>query len=497
MTAPAGQQTPPRDYGGWRRSRQLGLLGLGPGATFTLLAAAGVLALAATARPGLLAWLAPPAVAAAALTLIRPGGIPAAVLMARRARWSWGSAHGWARYRAQVVRAHAPAFPMPGVLAPCTLLDAEDGHGMRYGLVTDTRTATLTAAIRVVPAGQWLADQDAADQWVASWGAWLAQLGYLPAVRHVTVHILTAPEPGTVLADQVSAGFATVAPGTATDIMREVTAMTPAVTARSDTLVAITLDPGRFATAPRTVAAAAAEAGQVLHALEYGLGHCGVTTCGKATAGELAAVIRAAWDPAAAGELARLSARGRHATTMTWADAVPVGADEQPDAIVHDSGVSVSWSWMEAPRQNVTSDVLARLIAPGPWPKRVAIQYRPYPAAAAARLLADEQTAAAFRVALRRRSGRDETARDMVDQARARQAAIEEAQGAGVVLIGLHVTVTVPAQADLPRARAVTEAAAEGSRIRLRLATFSQGAVFAATLPCGLALDELAARWPR
>ena len=156
----------------------------------------------------------------------------------------------------------------------------------------------------------------------------------------------------------------------------------------------------------------------------------------------------------------------------------------------------MSWAWNEAPRQNVTADVLARLVAPGRYPKRVSLQYRPFGAAEAVRVLEAEVNAAQFREVYRRRTGRDETARDSYDQARARQAAAEEAAGAGVCLVSMYVTVTVASEAELPRAAAETEAAAESSRIRLRRMTYSQAAGFAATLPCGICPPELARRMP-
>ena len=156
----------------------------------------------------------------------------------------------------------------------------------------------------------------------------------------------------------------------------------------------------------------------------------------------------------------------------------------------------MTWAWSQAPRQNVTADVLARLVAPGRYPKRVSLQYRPFRAAEATRVLQAEVSAAQFREVYRRRTGRDETARDSFDQARARQAAAEEAAGAGVGLISLYVTVTVTDPAELPRAVAETEAAAESSRIRLRRMAYSQAAGWAATLPLGVCPAELARRIP-
>ena len=182
--------------------------------------------------------------------------------------------------------------------------------------------------------------------------------------------------------------------------------------------------------------------------------------------------------------------------TLRWAEAGPFGAEEFPGHYRHDSGMSVTWAWHEPPRQNVASDVLARVVVPGPYPKRVSLQYRPFPAATAARVLESEVNAASFRAHYRHRTGRDETARDAYDQARARQAAAEEAAGAGVCLLSMFVTVTVTSESDLPNAVASIEAAAESSKIRLRRMTYSQAAGFAATLPCGICPADLARRMP-
>ena len=58
----------------------------------------------------------------------------------------------------------------------------------------------------------------------------------------------------------------------------------------------------------------------------------------------------------------------------------------------------------------------------------------------------------------------------------------------------MYVTVTVTDPAELPRAAAETEAAAESSRIRLRRMTYSQAAGWAATLPVGICPADLARR---
>ncbi|MCT9931664.1 hypothetical protein N5079_15730 [Planotetraspora sp. A-T 1434] len=470
------QPREPRTYGGWRRRRSMGLLGMGVGATFAVLAAVVTLLLATALSPRMLLYLLPPVLVVALLGLAPAGGTPLATVLLTRWRWWYGTRRGFTRFRS------GSRLELPGVLAATSLLSVPDGYGRPYGLVWDQRAGHLTATLRVVANSPWLADPDDADTWVACWGSWLASLGHVPALRWVSVTVQTAPEPGGQLADTVAAAIDPAAPASARAIVAQLVASAPAAAAHVETRVSLTFDPTASPPAPMTLELAVAEVSRTLDGLESALGSCGITVLGRATAAQIAAVVRGAFDPAVRGEVSRAQAGAR---TTGWADAVPLSAEELPGCYRHDSGVSVSWCWQEAPRQNVHSDVLARLIAPGPYLKRVTLQYRPLPAAAADRVLESEVTSAAFRQAYRHRLGRDETARDAFDQARARQAAREEAMGAGVCLVGMFVTVTVLDAADLPQAVAATEAAAESSKIRLRLLTGSQAAGFATTLPCG------------
>ena len=491
------QAQAPRDYGGWRRRRGIGLLGLGASGTLAVLGALLLLIIVAAADARAMLYVAPPVLGGVGLGLARADGEPLALVALRRARWRYASSRDYTRYRVAVVAEQSPAYRLPGVLAPLALLDAEDGCGGRYGIVLDRRVGLMTPTLRVIPASTWLASRADADAWVANWGGWLASLGYLPALRWVTVTIDTAPEPGSTLADAVAAAIDPAAPLAARQIMGQLVEAAPAAAADVDTWVSITFDPKASPSAPTELIDAAAEVGRLLPGLESALGTCGVTVLGRASPAEIAGAVRTAYDPAARGEVNRLLARAQAGQpALSWDEAGPVGAEEEPGCYRHDSGISVSWAWSEAPRQNVTADVLARLVAPGRYPKRVSLQYRPFGAAEAIRVLESEVNAAQFREVYRRRTGRDETARDNHDQARARQAAAEEAAGAGVCLVSMYVTVTVASEADLPRAAAETEAAAESSRIRLRRMTYSQAVGFAATLPCGICPPELARRMP-
>src|SRR5262249_2844406 len=159
----------------------------------------------------------------------------------------------------------------------------------------------------------------------------------------------------------------------------------------------------------------------------------------------------AAYDPAARGEVARLADGATVDGWLDWDTAGPIAAEERYDHYRHDSGWSISWAWHEAPRSTVHADVLSRVRAPGPDPKRVSLICRRFSAGEAARIVEREVNAAAFRDALRAAQKRDANARDRADKERALRAAREEAAGAGVGLMSMFVTVTVLDEDELGR----------------------------------------------
>lgn len=486
-----------RTYGGWRRARGMGLFGLGPLAS--AVAVGGVLAviLCASYSLSLAGIVAIPVALVIATTMARWDGVPLSHAIVERVRWASAVLHGYNTWIGGVVVEHPRAWQLPGVLAPTELVTAEDGLGGEYGLVWDRRAGTLTATLRCAATSTWLANRADADTWVANWGAWLASLGHLPAIRWVSVTIDTAPDPGSTLADHVGTRIDPSSPAAARQLMADLVRRSPAAAAEVDTRVSVTFDPAASPARPKDLPTAAAEFGLLLHGLGSALGACGVTVLGRASAAELAGIVRVAFDPAARGEVSRALQAGDPMRLLTWGNAGPVAAEESWDRYRHDTGISVTWAMHEAPRQAVHSDVLARLVAPGLFPKRVTLQYRPLSAGAAARTLESEVNAASFRAEVGRRQGRDATARDLADQDRARRAANEEAMGAGVCLVSMYATVTVTDEDHLPTAVADMEARAETAKLRMRRTYRSQAAAFATTLPCGICPPTLSRRWPR
>jgi hypothetical protein len=472
-----------RTYGGWRRARGMGLFGLGPAGTAAVPGCVMVPLCAAAASPALGAALALPAAVVALLTLLRVNDASVAALLARRFCWSWVVATGRTSFRGQLQ--HGGGWSLPPALSSMELLSVEEG---RFGLVWDLRTGRLTATLRCAAASTWLVDPDDADTWVLMWHAWLASLGYLPMVHAVAVTVDTAPEPGTTLEDAVIPRIEADAPADVRHLMRELVRRSPATSAGIETLVSITFDPATASPRLRSVPEIVSEIDRRITGLETSLTSCGLAVLGRATAEELAGIVRSAFDPSARGDVDRLIPAAAEDATVAppaWRDAGPVAAEEHWDRYMHDSGTSVSWAWSEPPTQPVSSGILSRLLSPGRFPRRVTLRYRTLPAGQSARLLESEVNAAAFRDAYRRAQKRDESARDVADRLRAQRAAAEEAQGAGVVHISLYATTTVTDPADLPAAITDVESRADQSKIRLRQLYGAQAAGFVATLPLG------------
>jgi hypothetical protein len=324
---------------------------------------------------------------------------------------------------------------------------------------------------------------------VASWGGFLADLGYQPLVRHVAVTVDTAPTGGSGLAAHVTTHLDPHAPRLARQVLTELVADTVtdtrARTAAVQVWLAVCLDPARATPKPADLLAACVEVGRWLPGLETQLAACGVAVQGRATLTWLTTAVRAAFDPATRPALT--------GAALGWVDAVPVAAREEWDLYRHDSGVSVSWALREAPRQAVDATVLAPLVAPGPYPRRLCWLYQPYPAEQAAAKVEAQVTAGQIRRAWAARTRRDETQRDRDDRDRALQAAREEAAGAGVGRFTLYTTTTVIDDAELSAAVADVEQRAGQARLRLRRLRGAQAAGFAAALGVGVDPDDLLA----
>ena len=106
----------PRDYGGWRLRRGIGLLGLGLGGTAAVLGALLVLVITAAASPAALLYVAPPLLVCGGAGLTRIGGEPLALAALRRARWRHAALAGLDPLPG---RRPPPRTPAPGGCPGC------------------------------------------------------------------------------------------------------------------------------------------------------------------------------------------------------------------------------------------------------------------------------------------------------------------------------------------------------------------------------------------
>ncbi len=499
----------PRTYGNWQRPRSPGLIPrLGIGGSVLLLVGVILVLLTAQTRGflvGLLVLLLFLLLLAPALYR-SPAGRNGWQVAAGQLGWAYGSARGQNIYQAGKLPPRkgegAPvAFGqhrLPGLLASSRLLEVHTPLGQPVGLVHLPSTRHYTVVLSVAPEGDALVDPDTTDTWVASWASWLGGLGHEPALVAVAVTVETAPDPGHRLGIEVDRQIAVGCPPFAARVLRDCATTYPAAAPEVTARVALTFTARRDEVSERSMAGrrtrrtrtrTAAEMGQLvssrLPGLIAGLVGTGAGEVRAMSAGDVASAVRVAYDPGAADELDALRAAGQDAAP-SWDEAGPVGAVETFESYRHDSGASVTWSMVDAPRGAVTSRVLTALLGEcrGARRKRVTLVFRPHPAGEAASIVdADTRTAIGWEGARTGESRATETAA----VAAARQTAREEAAGAGLTRFSLLVTVTAgPAELDEIAEQVVQLGRA--SRLRLRRCYGSQAASFAAALGIGLVL---------
>ncbi|MCI0687611.1 MAG: hypothetical protein L0Y54_10295 [Sporichthyaceae bacterium] len=476
----SGQAVPApaaRTYGGWRRSRGLGLGRLDARQTLIVLASLVVPLLVYAAGAHRAAATLGGAGAVVSLAAIaQRDGVLLADAAAARLRWRWAAWRGQTSYRGGVLVAHPHALNLPGVLAATELLDVEDPGRGRAGAIWNRRSGHLAVSVVLAPAGALLADRATVDRQITAWGELLAGLADDPAIRSAAVTVDLAVGAGHTLAEHISDRVDPDAPHLARVLLRELAATAPAGAARSSTRLSLLVNPG--AVGAKSMTEAAAVALRTLRGLN--LPAAGAEVVRTATAADLLTWVRAAYDPLAG------AADPAEAGQLSWASVGPIYAEEALDYYRHDRAWSTSWILLSAPRQRVPHDVLLPLLSAGRFPRRVSLLYRVLSRDEAGAVLERELAAATAREEYRQRTRRDPTARDTADAQRAGIAAAEEAHGSGLVEFTALVTATVADPTDLPAARQEVEQAAGRSRVRLRLAYGAQSAIFAAGLPCGI-----------
>lgn len=481
----------PRTYGNWRRPTSPGILGLGSIGTALLLAGL-ILVVIMIMIAGLLEAVIVAGVLGVVLLAVLTKDAHGKNFISRAAaRIAWWSARsrGTHLYRSGPLgRALWGTYQLPGLAAPTRLSEHTDSYGRPFALLYTPATGSYSIVIGTEPDGAALVDQEQIDTWVANWGHWLANLGDEPGVEAASVTIETAPDSGTRLRREVQMNIDEDAPAFAREMLREVVDHYPAGSSTVTAYVAITFSAAqRLGGRKRTPEEMGRELAARLPGLTAGLQATGAGAARPLSAQELCEVIRIAYDPAAAVLIDEARAAGE-TPELTWPDVGPAAAQASWGGYRHDSAYSVTWAMTQAPRGNVQSGVLARLLAPHRdiARKRVTLLYRPIDAARAAAIVEADLRAAEFRMT----STSKPAARDSLAVRAAAATASEEAAGAGLVNFGLLVTATVSDLSKIADAHAAIDNLAATARLRLRPVYGSQDSAFAAALPLGLVLPK-------
>jgi hypothetical protein len=487
----SAESSGPRTYGNWRRPTSAGLGQLGTIGTALLLVGL-IFTVVLVAFFGLLV--------AAVFALFLAGFVGLLSIKDRHNRTGLqriATRVGWWRTRlggSHLYRSgplgQTPwgTFQLPGLAAASRLSEGSDSYNRPFALLHVPATSHFTVVFSTEPDGASLVDEEQVDLWVAHWGQWLAGLGTEPGLVAASVTVETAPDSGTRLWQEVNGHIDPAAPALAKAVLESVVQDYPEGSATVKAWVALTFTGSKGAGAGRRDAE---DMGRVLASrlpgLSQGLQATGAGAARPVTAQELCEVVRTAYDPRAARLLEAAYAAGER-PELSWNDAGPSATQATWDSYRHEGAVSVSWSMTQAPRGEVFSSVLAKLLAPHTDVdrKRVTLLYRPIDPARAATIVENDKRNADFRAT----SSHTPSARAQRDQRAAAATAQEEARGAGLVNFGMVVTATVMSTDRLPDASAAIDTLSATARIQLRPVYGSQDSAFAAGLPLGLVLPR-------
>ncbi|WTX00840.1 hypothetical protein OG216_46220 (plasmid) [Streptomycetaceae bacterium NBC_01309] len=471
-----------RTYGNWRKPTSPGVFGIGLAGSlvlfFGMLLVIGALFISILTSLGVALLF---AVVLAPLTVRDAHGRNGLQWLTARTLWWGGAFRGHQHYRSGPLGGDVDgACRLPGLAAAIEVSDWTDAHGQPFALVTVPSLWHHTVVFQCYAEGASLVDADQVDTWVAYWGDWLAQLSHEPGLLAAAVTVDAAPDTGDQLKYEVIGNIDSAAPNLARDVLTEIVRDYPIGSAQLISRVSLTYSgAARNTGARRDIEAVAQAVGARLPGIGADLHMTGAGPARPMTSREIARMARIAYDPGAATADDGVS-------PLRWQDAGPVAAVELPDSYRHDSGWSITWSMSEAPRGEVFSTVLNRLVMPHPdiLRKRVTLVYRPHDAGSSARLVERDRKDAMFKA----KQAKVEHARDSIAVQAADRAAQEEATGAGLVRFALYVTATVNDPSNLALAASAVDNLAAASRVRLRRVRFGQATAFVAALPLGLVM---------
>lgn len=427
-----------------------------------------------------LAWTAPVWGTCALLAVIPAGGRKVIEWVPILARWAARTYLGQLIYRRRVIKPRpAGTLALPGDAAPLREWeDPETGAAM----VHDPHAQTLTAILGVSHPAFVLLDPGEQQRRVSGWGRVLAAACRSGPIARIQVSERTLPDSGTGLAEWWRTHGTDDGSWAATTYAELIERAGPAGE-RHATTISLALDMKAAARQIRTsgggIRGAAAVLRQEMSTLTTALRAAELSSTGWLTPGEVAVVLRSAYDPAAAPALERHGDLGRDLAT-----AGPVAVTETWDRLRSDSAHHAVLWITEWPRSQVYPGFLAPLVLSNGILRTLALHYTPVRADQAARDLRKKKTELISDAAQRRKIGQIDDAASSAELDDVLQQEADLTAGHGVLRVSGLVSVSAPTVDELDAAVAAVEQAAIQASCETRRLVGQQAQAFtAAALP--------------
>src|SRR5699024_5153938 len=380
------------------------------------------------------------------------------------ARWAWRSTGGQLIYRRRIIKPRpAGTLALPGDAAALReYLDPETGAVM----IHDPHAATLTAITGISHRAFVLLDPDEQQRRVASWGRVLATACRSGRLATVQVIERTLPDSGTGLAEWwATHGTTTTNDGDnggrswAASTYAELIERAGPAGERHATTISIALDMKAAARQIRTsgggLRGAATVLRQEMTTLTAALRAADLTPTGWLTPGELAVILRSAYDPEVGPVLERHGELGRDLAT-----AGPVAVTETWDHIRTDSAHHTTLWISEWPRSLVYPGFLAPLLLTSGIQRTFSLIYTPRRTDQAARDIRKKKVEYISDAAQRAKIGQVEDASQRAEYDDVLQQEADLTAGHGVLRVTGLITISAPDADQLEAATSTIDQAA-------------------------------------
>lgn len=465
-----------------RLARRGVLLGLS-GSQLIVVSIAAVTLVAALYLGGgmTLVYVAPVLLACAALAFVGVGGRKLIEWLPIVARWVWRSTGGQLLFRRRIVKPRPTGtLSLPGDAARLRQwLDPDSGAVM----VHDPHQATLTAIVGVSHPAFILLDPLEQQRRVTSWGRVLATACRSGRIASLQVMERTLPDSGKGLAEWWSQHGNQNGSWIATTYGELINRAGPAGERHAST-ISVSLD---MKTAARAIRAAgggnrgaAAVLRQEMSTITAALRAADLAPSGWLEPGDLAVILRSAYDPVVAGALERHGALGRDLATSG-----PVAVSESWSSVRSDSAHHCVLWISEWPRSLVFPGFLAPVLLSSGVRRTFTLLYTPMRTDQAARDIRKKKTEYISDAAQRQRIGQIEDAQQSAEFSDVLQQEADLTAGHGILrtTTGL-IAVSALDPDELERAVADIEQAAIQATCETRRLWGQQAQAFsAAALP--------------